>query len=200
MDGIRVSTMMMMMILLQCLYLIKSVYSELYKFPFLVSFPDCKEGTGGNQNTERNFLASWLFVKISQCSIFWVFCKWKEEENPTEIFDQCWQLFLTVVNMHEACVYLSYYGAVTFFLQMEPVRQEQGAHVKQNTHAMQREKQHACNVMQCNKKSSMEAMQWLKQTHMQWNEKSIMQKHCNVTCNAMRKATCMQGNATCNAK
>ena len=50
--------------------------------------------------------------------------------------------------MHEACVYLSYYGAVTFFLQMEPVRQEQGAHVKQNTHAMQREKQHACKAMQ----------------------------------------------------
>ena len=50
--------------------------------------------------------------------------------------------------MHEACVYLSYYGAVTFFLQMEPVRQEEGAHVKQNTHAMQREKQHACKAMQ----------------------------------------------------
>ena len=53
--------------------------------------------------------------------------------------------------MHKACVYLSYYGAVTFFLQMEPVRQEEGAHVKQNTtHAMQREKQHASNAIQCN--------------------------------------------------
>ena len=53
--------------------------------------------------------------------------------------------------MHEACVYLSYYGAVTFFLQMEPVRQEEGAHVKQNTtHAMQREKQQASNAIHCN--------------------------------------------------
>ena len=79
--------------------------------------------------------------------------KWEEEETGLKVFDQCGQLFLTVVNMHKACVYLSYYGAVTFFLQMEPVRQEEGAHVKQNTtHAMQREKQHAMqyNIIQYN--------------------------------------------------
>ena len=82
-------------------------------------------------------------------------------------------------------MYLSYYGAVTFFLQMEPVRQEQGAHVKQNTHAMQREKQHA---MQCN------AMQQEKQ-----HGSNAMIK-ASTHAMGMRKVSCMQGNATCNAK
>ena len=56
--------------------------------------------------------------------------------------------------MHKACVYLSHYGAVTFFLQMERVRQEDCTHLKQTTHAMQREKQQTKqlkrNAMQCN--------------------------------------------------
>ena len=56
-----------------------------------------------------------------------------------KVFDQCGQLFLTVVNMHKACVYLSYYGAVTFFLQMEEVRQDVAAP----------ETQHTCNAARC---------------------------------------------------
>ena len=91
--------------------------------------------------------------------------------------------------MHEACVYLSYYGAVTFFLQMEPVRQEQGAHVKQNTHAMQREKQHACKAMQHAMQSNAmqsNAMQRQKQHAIQCN---AMQQEKQHGSNAMIKAS-----------
>ena len=41
--------------------------------------------------------------------------------------------------MHKACAYLSYYGAVTFFLQMEEVRQDVAAP----------ETQHTCNAARC---------------------------------------------------
>ena len=81
--------------------------------------------------------------------------RFRSGKTQLKVFDQCPQLFLTVVNMHKACVYLSHYGAVTFFLQMERVRQEDcTVHLKQTTHAMQREKQQTKqlkrNAMQCN--------------------------------------------------
>ena len=41
--------------------------------------------------------------------------------------------------MHKACVFFSYYGAVTFFLQMEEVRQDVAAP----------ETQHTCNAARC---------------------------------------------------
>ena len=152
MDGIRVSTMMMMMILLQCLYLIKSVYSELYKFPFLVSFPDCKEGTRWKPKHRKEFFGLLTFCENLPMFNILSLLQVKRGGKPDWNF---WSMLTIIFDggkyARSVCISFLLWSS-HFFLTNGASQARRGC---------ARETEH--------------------------------------TCNATRKAACMQGNATCNA-